>query len=249
MPPNPSAAPRTPSARAVDRAEIVLGVVLSAVALGALALGAPAGVVAAAATGGLGLGLGASSWTGSAWGGALGAALWTLSALDTPEALSVPAMALPWLLTLTPLALARPDGPAPFGLALCGLVLMIAPPMAAEALAGACGIFGAAALTGDLGATARVGLRALGAALCFGALWLVLLPDDLRSVAATPAPWTWALGALGLVRARASPCAPALLGLLITALVFKIGHPSASALLTAWGCLSAANLAVKATAR
>ena len=84
-----------------------------------------------------GLGLGAASWTGSAWGGALGAALWTLSALDTPEALIVPGMALPWLLTLTPIALRRPNGLAPFALALCGLLLMIAPPLAAEALAGA----------------------------------------------------------------------------------------------------------------
>jgi hypothetical protein len=158
-------------------------------------------------------------------------------------------MALPWLLALTPRAVAHPEGPAPFGIALCGLLLMIAPPMAAEGLAGACGILGAAALSGERGAATRAALRALGAALCFGALWLVLLPNEEVTVAATPAPWTWALGALGLARARHAQNAPALLGLLITALIFKIGHPSASALLTAWGCLSAANLAVKATAR
>ncbi|MBK7759199.1 MAG: hypothetical protein IPI35_22970 [Deltaproteobacteria bacterium] len=177
MPPNPAAAPHTPPLTGVDRAEFVLVAVLGAVAGGALALGAPAAVVVAAAVGGLGLGLGAASWTGSAWGGALGAVLWTLSALDTPEALIVPGMALPWLLTLTPVALRRPDGLAPFALALCGLLLMIAPPMAAEALAGACGILGAAALSGAGAAAARVALRALGAALCLGALWLVLLPN------------------------------------------------------------------------
>lgn len=249
MPPNPAAAPHTPPLTGVDRAEFVLVAVLGAVAGGALALGAPAAVVVAAAVGGLGLGLGAASWTGSAWGGALGAALWTLSALDTPEALIVPGMALPWLLTLTPVALRRPHGLAPFALALCGLLLMIAPPLAAEALAGACGILGASALSGDGAAAARVALRALGAALCLGALWLVLLPNLEAPVAAAPAPWTWALGALGLARARNTPCAPALIGLLITALVFKIGHPSSSVLLTAWGCLSGANLAVKATPR
>ena len=222
---------------------------LVAVAGGALALGAHAGVVAAAAAGGLGLGLGAASWTGSAWGGALGAVLWTVSALQTPAALILPGMAVPWLITLTPLALRRPEGPATIGLALCGLVLMIAPPMAAEALAGAGGVLGAAALSGAGVAAARVALRAGGAALCFGALWLVLLPHPGEPVAMAPAPWIWALGALGLARARHAPSAPALIGLLITALLVKIGHPTASVLLTAWGCLSAANLAVKATSR
>lgn len=249
MPPTPSAAPRTPPSPRADRVEIVLTTVLAAVAGGALALGAPIEVVIAAALGGLGVGLGAASWTGSAWGGAFGAVLWTLSALDTPAALILPGMALPWLLSLTPLALRRPEGPAPLGLALCGLLLMIAPPMAAEALAGACGILGAAALSGAGVAAARVTLRALGAALCFGALWLVLLPNPEGSVAAAPAPWIWALGALGLARARMARSAHALIGLLITALVFKIGHPSASSLLTAWGCFSAANLVVKATLR
>jgi hypothetical protein len=233
----------------VDRAEFVLVAVLAATAGGALALDAPGAVVAAAALGGLGLGLGAAAMTGSAWGGAVGAVLWTLSALNTPEALIVPVMALPWLLTLTPLALRRPEGPAPFALALCGLLLMIAPPLAAEALAGACGILGAAALSGAPGAAARLSLRALGAALCFGALWLVLLPNPTDPVAAAPAPWTWALGALGLARARHDRSAPALIGLLITALVFMIGHPPASALLTAWGCLSAANLVLRAPSR
>ena len=211
-----------------------------------MALGVPAAVGVAAAFGGLGLGLGAAAGTGSAWGGALGAALWALSALNTPEPLIVPGMALPWLLTLTPRALRRPDGPAPLGLALCGLLLMIAPPMAAEALAGACGILGAAALAGAGAAAARVALRAVGAALCLGALWLVLLPNPEELGAAAPAPWIWALGALGLAHARQTPNAPALIGLLITALVMRIGDPSTSALLTAWGCFSAANLVSKA---
>lgn len=220
--------------------------VLAAVSAGALASGAPLGAVGAAAAGGLGLGLGAARSTGAPWGGAVSATLWAISALGAPEALRWPVAALPWLLTLAAVALRRPDGPAPLGLALCGLVLMIAPPLAAEALAGAGAILGATALSGGGAVVARVTLRAAGAALCFGALWLVLLPKADPSAAATPAPWCWALGAVGLARARHAPDAPALIGLLITALVMKIGHPPSSALLTAWGCLCAAKLVGRA---
>lgn len=246
MPPSPSAAaPFTPLIPR-DRAVLVWTGAVAAIAAGALAWGAPVKVVGAAAVGGLGLGLGAALTTGSPWGAALGAALWTVSALDTPAPLALPLLAVPWLVTLTPLALRRPDGLAPLGLAFAGLVVMIAPTLAAEGLAGAAGILGAAALSGEAGPAARAALRASGAALCFGALWLVLLPNPEPSPGLSAAPWLWPLGALGMARARHSPHAPALLGLLVTALTLKIGPLDASALLTVWASLSAANLVGKA---